>query len=238
MAMPPGRIADFERVLTPGFEEATGAIIETLGMRSSDQVARLRIEKDNASMDVLWIDVGEAQLLAKENLLAKVDESDLPNLSEVRDEARSPAGIAPITFSSALGFLYNEERLPEPPGSWAELWAPHLRGERALFDFGSTVAELLLDAFASAAEGRRADPYPDFIPGSDGDASLWFVDTTRDPSHAALVNGTLAHHAELDDGNARASLHGGVTVIPAALAVAETTLRKSPAAKTHRTPGR
>ena len=85
------------------------------------------------------------------------------------------------------------------------------------------VAELLLDVFACAAEGRRADPYPDFIPGSDGDASLWFADTTRDPSHAALVNGTLAHHAELDDGNPRASLHGGVTIIPAALAVAETT---------------
>ena len=85
------------------------------------------------------------------------------------------------------------------------------------------VAELLLDAFASAAVGRRADPYPDFIPGSDGGALLWFRDTTRDPSHAALVNGTVAHHAELDDGNPRASLHGGVTVIPAALAVAETT---------------
>ena len=132
VAMPPGRIADFERVLAPGFEEATGATIETLGMRSSDQVARLRIEKDNASMDVLWIDFGEAQLLATESLLAKVDESDLPNLREVRDEARSPAGIAPITFSSALGFLYNKERLPEPPVSWAELGAALARGACAL----------------------------------------------------------------------------------------------------------
>ena len=85
------------------------------------------------------------------------------------------------------------------------------------------VGELLFDAFASAAAGRRADPYRNFLPGSEGGALLWFSDATRDPSHAALVNGTVAHHAELDDGNARASLHGGVTVIPAALAVAETT---------------
>ena len=162
VAMPPGRIADFERVLAPGFEEATGATIETLGMRSSDQVARLRIEKDNASMDVLWIDFGEAQLLARESLLAKVDESDLPNLREVRDEARSPAGIAPITFSSALGFLYNEERLPEPPSSWAELWAPHLRGELALFDFGSTLGPVFLAMAARTGGGGESDIEPGF----------------------------------------------------------------------------
>lgn len=162
VAMPPGRIADFERVLAPAFEEATGAIIETLGMRSSDQVARLRIEKDNASMDVLWIDFGEAQLLAKESLLAKVDESDLPNLRYVRDEARSPAGIAPITFSSALGFLYNQERLPEPPASWAELWAPHLRGELALFDFGSTLGPVFLVMAARTAGGGESDIEPGF----------------------------------------------------------------------------
>ena len=162
VAMPPGRIADFERVLAPAFEEATGAIIETLGMRSSDQVARLRIEKDNASMDVLWIDFGEAQLLAKESLLAKVDESDLPNLRYVRDEARGPAGIAPITFSSALGFLYNQERLPEPPASWAELWAPHLRGELALFDFGSTLGPVFLAMAARTAGGGESDIEPGF----------------------------------------------------------------------------
>src|SRR6185369_5455238 len=40
-------------------------------------------------------------------------------------------------------------------------------------------------------------------------------------AHAALVNGTFAHHVEMDDGNGRASLHGGVTVVPAALAMAE-----------------
>jgi len=56
----------------------------------------------------------------------------------------------------------------------------------------------------------------------DGDALVWFDGRRTDPANAALMNGTFAHHAELDDGNPRASLHGGVTVIPAALAVAET----------------
>ena len=85
IALPPGRIADFERVVVPEFEELTGVAIESIGMRSADQVARLRIERDHPSVDVLWIDFGEAQLLAREGLLAQLTEEDIPNLAEVRD---------------------------------------------------------------------------------------------------------------------------------------------------------
>ncbi len=82
----------------------------------------------------------------------------------------------------------------------------------------------MLDAFGCAAEGRRLDPHPHFVDaelGVEGDVAVWFDGRRTDPAHAALVNGTLGHHAELDDGNPRAGLHGGVTVIPAAVAVAE-----------------
>lgn len=41
------------------------------------------------------------------------------------------------------------------------------------------------------------------------------------PAAAALLNGTAAHSIELDDVTRESSLHPGVTVIPAALAVAE-----------------
>lgn len=41
------------------------------------------------------------------------------------------------------------------------------------------------------------------------------------PSAAALINGTAAHAIELDDVTRGSSLHPGVTVIPAAIAVAE-----------------
>lgn len=84
----------------------------------------------------------------------------------------------------------------------------------------------MLDAFGCAAEGQRIDPHPRFVEdalGVEGDIVIWFDGRRSDTSQAALVNGTLAHHAELDDGNPRAGLHGGVTVIPAAVAVAEAT---------------
>ena len=162
IALPPGRIADFERVVVPQFEELTGVAIESIGMRSADQVARLRIERDHPSVDVLWIDFGEAQLLAREGLLAQLTEEDIPNLAEVRDEARSPYGIAPITFSSALGFLVNTERfkISDPPVSWAELWEPRFRSELALFDFGSTLGPAFLVMAARIAGGSETDIEP------------------------------------------------------------------------------
>ena len=93
VTLPPGRIADFERVLVPGFEALTGVTIESIGMRSADQVARLRIERDHPSVDVLWIDYGEAQLLAQEGLLAELTEEDIPNLAHVRDDAVAVDGL-------------------------------------------------------------------------------------------------------------------------------------------------
>lgn len=82
----------------------------------------------------------------------------------------------------------------------------------------------MLDAFGCAAEGQRIDPHPRFVDaelGVEGDVAVWFDGRHTDPAHAALVNGTVSHHAELDDGDPRAGLHGGVTVIPAAVAIAQ-----------------
>lgn len=162
VALPPGRIADFERVVVPEFESRTGVTIETIGMRSADQVARLRIEGEQPSVDVLWIDYGEAQLLAREGLLAKLTEEDIPNLAEIRDQAKSPLGIAPITFSSALGFIVNTERLEELPESWADLWEPRYENEIAMFDFGSTLGPAILVIAARLAGGSETDIEPGF----------------------------------------------------------------------------
>lgn len=57
--------------------------------------------------------------------------------------------------------------------------------------------------------------------GGPPEATVWGGVERLPSAHAALVNGTVAHHVEMDDGNPRASLHGGVTIVPAALALAE-----------------
>ena len=157
IALPPGRIADFERVIGPEFIRTSGATLELVGLRSADQVARARIERDRASFDVLWIDLSDALVLAGEGLLASVDERSVPNVARMRPEARGTTGIAPVTFASAIGFLYNTERLPEPPHSWSDLWDPRLRGELAWFDFGSNLGPLSLVMAARLAGGDEAN---------------------------------------------------------------------------------
>ncbi len=63
-----------------------------------------------------------------------------------------------------------------------------------------------------------------YVHGLQGTPEAWVWGSgVRVPApHAALVNGTKAHHLELDDGHLEAASHPGVSVIPAAIAVGET----------------
>ncbi len=157
VGMAPGRIDDFNRVIGQAFEREHGIAVNPIGLRSADQVARVRIERDRPTIDVLWIDVAEAQLLAGEQLIARVSEAEIPNMAHVRDEARSALGVAPIAFSSALGFLYNTELADPPPTSWAHLWDPRFAGQLALFDFGSTIGPLMLVVAARLDGGDESN---------------------------------------------------------------------------------
>jgi putative spermidine/putrescine transport system substrate-binding protein len=111
---------------------------------------------------LLWIDFAEAQLLAREGLLAKVSQTELPNLRDIREEAKSTLGVAPITFASALGFLYNSTRIERPPVSWADLWHSRFVGELALFDFGSSLGPVTLVMAARLNGGNETNIDPGF----------------------------------------------------------------------------
>ncbi len=162
VALAPGRIGDFDRLIRAEFERRTGATVSLVGLRSADQVARVRIERSRPTLDVLWIDIGEALVLAGENLLARVTAQEIPNIGEIRDSARSRIGIAPSAFSSAIGFLYNTERLDPPPRAWADLWEPRLRDQLALFDFGSNLGPLTLAMAARLRGGSETNIDPGF----------------------------------------------------------------------------
>ena len=54
-----------------------------------------------------------------------------------------------------------------------------------------------------------------------GTAAIWGSDTRVAPAYAALANGTMAFHLELDDVHRTSHTHPGVTTIPAAMALAE-----------------
>lgn len=165
IAVPPGRIADLEAYFAGPFEAATGANLIPVGLRSADQAARVRVESGNPSLDVLWIDAGEAALLAREGLLetpfdpAASEEAALtvPNVAWADPNAWFSQAALPATFASAIGFLYNTETLPSPPASWEALEDPALAGRLALFGFGSTLGPLTVAALARIDTGNETD---------------------------------------------------------------------------------
>ncbi len=78
------------------------------------------------------------------------------------EDAKSKLGIAPITFSSALGFIYNTELITDPPESWEDLWSPRFRGQLALFDFGSSLGPMTLVMAERLAGGSEREIEPGF----------------------------------------------------------------------------
>lgn len=57
--------------------------------------------------------------------------------------------------------------------------------------------------------------------GGKPEARIWASGACVPAPQAALANGATAHHLELDDGHLEAASHPGISVIPAALAMAE-----------------
>jgi 2-methylcitrate dehydratase PrpD len=57
--------------------------------------------------------------------------------------------------------------------------------------------------------------------GRPGRSLIWGSNARTSPAYAALANGTMAFHLELDDVHRTSHTHPGVTTIPAALALAE-----------------
>src|SRR5438128_1806936 len=108
-----------------------------------------------------------------------------------------------------------------------------LRWEQLGSDVQQRTLELLLDLIGVGLAGSRQ---PSSRPAADVAVSLGGAGTatlfggrTTTAVWAALANGTAAHAVELDDVTTESSLHPGVAVIPAALALAEE-LNASPAA--------
>jgi 2-methylcitrate dehydratase PrpD len=102
-----------------------------------------------------------------------------------------------------------------------------LRWDQLDAEVQARTRELLLDLIGVAQVGARQASSPPAaavalaLGGSGGRASVFGQGQRTSAVWAALANGTAAHAVELDDVTTESSLHPGVAVIPAALALAE-----------------
>src|SRR5205814_446935 len=93
-------------------------------------------------------------------------------------------------------------------------------------DVQARTRELVLDLIGVALAGARQPSSPPAAHvatalGGSGEASVFGSGQKTSAVWAALANGTEAHAVELDDVTTESSLHPGVAVIPAAIALAQ-----------------
>lgn len=68
------------------------------------------------------------------NVWLPLDAKVVPNLENILDAYRQPHDIGAYFCMDVCGLLYNKEKVPVPPTSWADLWDPKYKGRVALFD--------------------------------------------------------------------------------------------------------
>ena len=117
--------------LLDAFTKATGVKVRFTFLSSGPAVARIEAEKNNPLADVWFGAPSENHVVLKEKGLSQPYVS--PNAKDLAAKFKDAEGYWTSFYMNPLGFASNlkvlKEKGVEPPGSWADLLAPGLRGQ-------------------------------------------------------------------------------------------------------------
>jgi putative spermidine/putrescine transport system substrate-binding protein len=148
-----------EHVIKP-FEEDTGATVELILGGSSDRFARLIAEKENPTMDVVYISLSQTIMAKQDGLILPPNPERVPEYNNLYDQAKEP-GAYGVAFIS-VGLMVNTEYVDTMPESWADIFKPEYRGKVAPFVFPGTQGEAFLIMAARANGGDESNIDPGF----------------------------------------------------------------------------
>ena len=129
---------DLRADLIEPFEKAHNVKVEYVVGLSSETLARVKAQKDAPQLDVIMLDDILTTDAANQGLVDKLSLADVPNLKDLRKEARiaNDAG-AGFTFSATV-LMYNREKVLPAPTSWKALWDPKYKGRVAIPHINTT----------------------------------------------------------------------------------------------------
>lgn len=165
-----------EHVIKP-FEAETGATVELILGGSSDRFARLYAEKDNPTMDVIYLGLGQTLQAGRDGMIVPQNPANVPECNNLYSQAKAPGGYG-VAFL-AVGIMYNTSEVPTPPTSWKDLWKPEYKGKVAPFVFPGTQGSAFLVMAAKVHGGdennidpgfealKELKPYPAILSGID-----------------------------------------------------------------------
>ena len=163
-----------EALYVDGFMDREGIELATTYIGNNDEIVTKLRAGGVGRIDIVTPYMGYVPLLAGTDLIAPIDRALVPNLKDVMPLFLDDANInvdgvlygVPFTWGS-FPMMYNPAVIPEPPGSWHDLFRPEYEGKVGLMDdpLGNIMlaARIVTDAesatFLTRAQLREAVDY-------------------------------------------------------------------------------
>jgi len=110
------------------FVKATGARVVVEEGNTSASIAKVRAQKEDPQLDVVFCDDIGVLTLAREGVLDKLDLAKMPHAKEIHPSYVIGDGYGIGIFNYITTLLYNP-KLTSAPTSWNDLWKPEYKGK-------------------------------------------------------------------------------------------------------------
>jgi len=192
-------------VLEPFMKAHPGVTITYSPAQGSAQMlGLLRAQKASPQVDVTIMDFSVSRVANKEGLFSKLDQSMVPNLADVYDQARMANDGGPgLTFDN-LVMVYNPEIMKTPPTGIKDLVDPANKGKLVFLPAPNVVGialQLVVDKYLGVDYKGSSDPAIGLLTKVAANVPTW--QPTPD-EYTAVINGTASMAVAW---NARAQLY-------------------------------
>lgn len=151
--------AQMEHLIKP-FEKEFDAKVEVITLYSADALARIKAQKDNPEIDVVQFSGGQEVQAAEEGLIEKINSEIVTNTVDIYEGALLNKEYGPATAFSALGIIYNKDKVSGVPTTWETLWNDEYKGKLALTDISNAYGMyfLIINALLNGGNEENIDP--------------------------------------------------------------------------------
>lgn len=123
------------------------------GTTSAQMLGTARVQKTDAQVDVMIMDVTTSMIGNTEGIFAKLTPAEVPALNELYPEARAVGGeFGPAVTYDHLVIVYDTQNLKPGLTQLKELWRPDLKGQLAIYA-PPNIQGLALTAMVEKMEG-------------------------------------------------------------------------------------
>ena len=166
-------------------EEYNCTVIFDEAGSNADRLNKVREQKDDPQIDVVFITDCFAVIGNEEGLFAEIDPEIVTNLSEIYDFAKYDGNFGPGYSLTRYGIIYNTDIIDNPPTSYMALFDDEYAGEVSLPAMSSTAGPMILVTIAEELSGKEAADLTE----EDIQAAFDFIEEKKDNIAQWYTNG-------------------------------------------------